>query len=196
MGKRKKMVTLEELIDEVGADATRYWMIMRSIDTSLDFDVDLAKSKADDNPVFYVQYAHARACSILRNLVKQRMDTINQKELPPVFTQDEVNHITDLTDKFDKLFEDENSYQQTKTLLIKLDSFEDVIISATKQRAPYMIAKYSQELANDFHKFYAAARVITDDKELSKQRVCLVFATKIVLNTALSLLGVQAPEAM
>ena len=67
MGKRKNMVTLEDLIDEVGVDATRYWMIIRSIDTTLDFDIELAKSKTDENPVFYVQYAHARACSIFRN---------------------------------------------------------------------------------------------------------------------------------
>ena len=196
MGKRKKMVTLEELVDEVGADATRYWMIMRSIDTALDFDVDLAKSKADDNPVFYVQYAHARACSIIRNLTKPRLDTINKKELPPIFTQEEADNITDMVENFDILFKDSDSYQQTKTLLIKLDSFEDVILSATKQRAPYMIAKYAQELANDFHKFYAVARVITDDKNLSSARVCLVRATQTILNTALKLLGVGAPESM
>ncbi len=196
MGKRKKMVTLEELVDEVGADATRYWMIMRSIDTALDFDVDLAKSKADDNPVFYVQYAHARACSIIRNLTKPRLDTINKKELTPVFTEDEVKEILDKTNNLAVLFEDDESYQQTKTLLIKIDSFEDIVLSATKQRAPYMIAKYAQELANDFHKFYSAARVITDDKELSSARVCLVIATKTILNTSLKLLGVSAPDAM
>ena len=196
MGKRKKMVTLEELVDEVGADATRYWMIMRSIDTALDFDVDLAKSKADDNPVFYVQYAHARACSIIRNLTKPRLDTINKTELPPIFTENEANNITEEIKNFDILFKDDDAYQQTKTLLIKLDAFEDIILSATKQRAPYMIAKYAQELANDFHKFYAAARVITDDKELSCARVCLVIATKTILNTSLKLLGVSAPKSM
>ena len=90
----------------------------------------------------------------------------------------------------------EEAYQQTKTLLIKLDAFEDVILAATKQRAPYMIAKYAQELANDFHKFYAVARVITDDKNLSSARVCLVIATKNILNTALKLLGVTSPEIM
>ncbi len=196
MGKRKKMVTLEELVDEVGADATRYWMIMRSIDTALDFDVDLAKSKADDNPVFYVQYAHARACSIIRNLTKPRLDTINKTELPPIFTENEANNITEEIKHFDILFKNDDAYQQTKTLLIKLDAFEDIILSATKQRTPYMIAKYAQELANDFHKFYAAARVITDDKELSRARVCLVIATKTILNTSLQLLGVSAPKSM
>ena len=78
MGKRKNMITLEDLIDEVGVDATRYWMILRSIDTTLDFDIELAKSKTDENPVFYVQYAHARACSIFRNAVNERVNTENR----------------------------------------------------------------------------------------------------------------------
>jgi len=199
MGKRKKMVTLEELVEEVGVDATRYWMIMRDINTTLDFDVDLAKSKADENPVFYVQYANARACSILRNLTKPRLDVVDKKELPALFTQEEVDEITNNAEKLEinNLWNCEaNEIAATKNIIQALDSFEDVMVAAVKNRAPYMIAKYMQELAADFHKFYSAARVITADKELTKSRVALIFAIKTVLKNAFDILGVSAPESM
>ena len=196
MGKRKKMVTLEELVDEVGVDATRYWMIMRDINTTLDFDVDLAKSKADENPVFYVQYANARACSIIRNLTKPRFNVEDKTELPPLFSEEEIVSIIENAN-FENLWNcQENEIAATKNIIQTLDSFDDVVISATKNRAPYMIAKYMQDLAADFHKFYSVARVITDDKELSKSRVALIFAIKIVLKNAFDLLGVSAPESM
>ena len=89
MGKRKNMVTLEDLIDEVGVDATRFWMAMRNIDTTLDFDIELAKTNSDENPVFYVQYAHARACSIIRNATNDRVDTESGKTISPVLTKEE-----------------------------------------------------------------------------------------------------------
>jgi len=196
MGKRKKMVTLEELVNEVGVDATRYWMIMRDINTTLDFDVDLAKSKADDNPVFYVQYANARACSILRNLVKPRLNIHDKTELPPIFTQDEVDNILTTADLNNLWTDDASEVTATKNIIQALDSFEDIVITATKNRAPYMIAKYMQELAADFHKFYSAARVITDDKEVTKARAVLIIAIKIVLKNAFDILGVSAPESM
>ena len=199
MGKRKKMVTLEELVEEVGVDATRYWMIMRDINTTLDFDVDLAKSKADENPVFYVQYANARACSILRNLTKPRIDVMDKKELPALFTQAEFEKITNNIENVDvsKLWNgEENEVRATKNIIQSLDNFEDVIISAAKNRAPYMIAKYMQDLASDFHKFYSAVRVITADKELSVARVALIFAIKTVLKNSFDIMGVSAPESM
>ena len=199
MGKRKKMVTLEELVEEVGVDATRYWMIMRDINTTLDFDVDLAKSKADENPVFYVQYANARACSILRNLTKPRLDVIDKKELPALFTEAEVAEIFEDIDNvnLNNIWNcEEKEILATKNIIQVLDSFEDVMIAAVKNRAPYMIAKYMQDLAADFHKFYSAARVITPDKELTKSRVALIFAIKTVLKNAFDILGVSAPESM
>ncbi len=199
MGKRKKMVTLEELVDEVGVDATRYWMIMRDINTTLDFDVDLAKSKADENPVFYVQYANARACSILRNLTKPRLDVMDKKELPALFTQEEFEKISKEIESIDisKLWNcEEAESKATKNIIQALDIFEDVMLSAAKNRAPYMIAKYMQDLASDFHKFYSAVRVITNDKELTIARVALIFAIKTVLKNAFDILGVSAPESM
>ena len=174
-------------------------MIMRDINTTLDFDVDLAKSKADENPVFYVQYANARACSILRNLTKPRLDVVDKKELPPLFTQDEVDEITMNAQKLDvnKLWDcEETEIAATKNIIQTIDNFEDIMIVAAKNRAPYMIAKYMQDLAADFHKFYSAARVITSDKELTKARVALIFAIKTVLKNAFDVLGVSAPEAM
>ena len=201
MGKRKKMITLEELVDDVGVDATRFWMIMRSIDTTLDFDVDLAKSSSDENPVYYVQYAHARACSILRNAVSERFDQENKTVLPPFITQEELNKI--INDGFDEntaLFlwedKDEKAALATRSLILKLESFEETVQVCAKARAPYMIARYVQELAGDFHHFYTFTRVLNVEENIMKARLALVFATKQVLFNGLSLLGVSSPESM
>lgn len=197
MGKRKKMLTLGDLIDEVGVDATRFWMIMRSIDTTLDFDVNLAKSSNDENPVFYVQYAHARACSILRAAVGERFDTENKNKLEPFFTSEELASIAQNPSAIEALsVEDEKSVASTKALIMKLEAFEETVLSAAKQRAPYMLCRYAQELAADFHHFYAFSRVLNVEPELMKSRLSLVFAFKQVLATTLGLLGVSTPESM
>lgn len=199
MGKRKKMLTLEDLIDEVGVDATRYWMIMRSIDTTLDFDVELAKSCSDENPVYYVQYAHARACSILRNAVSERFDQETKETLPPFIQKDKLEKIFNSSlDVINNLWNTENSkeIEATKNLVLKLEYFEELISNATKARAPYMIARYVQELAADFHHFYTFTRVLNVEDSLMKARLVLVYATKQVLANGLSLLGVHAPESM
>src|SRR5574344_534801 len=99
MGKRKNMVTLEDLIDEVGVDATRFWMSMRNIDTTLDFDIELAKTKSDENHVFYVQYAHARACSIIRNVTTDKIDTESGKTIPAILTEEEFKNLTENFDE-------------------------------------------------------------------------------------------------
>jgi len=202
MGKRKKMLTLEELIDEVGVDGTRFWMIMRSIDTTLDFDVDLAKSCSDENPVFYVQYAHARVCSILRTAIANRIDRENQSELPPFFQKQDL----------ELLFNKENSDRQelsylwkinsqqeidaTKALILKLESFEDVVFTAAKLRTPYLIARYTQELAKDFHHFYTFTRVLNVEENLMKARLCLIDATRQTFVNAFKIIGISAPESM
>ena len=197
MGKRKKMLTLGDLIDEVGVDATRFWMIMRSIDTTLDFDVDLAKSSNDENPVFYVQYAHARACSILRAAVAERFDTETKNKLEPFFTKNDIDTILQNPSAIEALStEDEKSIASTKALIMKLESFEETVIASVKARAPYMLCRYAQELAADFHHFYAFSRVLNVEPQLMKSRLALVFAFKQVLATTLKLLGVNAPESM
>ena len=198
MGKRKKMVTLDELVEEVGVDATRFWMLMRSIDTTIDFDIDLAKSQTDKNPVFYVQYAHARACSILRKAVEKRLDVENKVELPALFSEEEISKIQegiDISDLFSQTC-DENSKEAAKALILKLEEVKGIIEAAAKLRAPYLLCKYSQELANAFHHFYNFSRVLSDDKELSKKRLALTLCFKIILAKTLDLIGVSAPEKM
>jgi len=197
MGKRKKMLTLGDLIDEVGVDATRFWMIMRSIDTTLDFDVDLAKSSNDENPVFYVQYAHARACSILRAAVAERFDTETKEKLQSFFNTDELETIAQNPSVIEALsVEDEKSIASTKSLIMKLESFEETVLASVKARAPYMLCRYAQDLAADFHQFYAFSRVLNVEPKLMKSRLALVFAFKHVLSNTFRLLGVSAPESM
>ncbi len=192
MGKRKNMVTLEDLIDEVGVDATRFWMSMRNIDTTLDFDIELAKTKSDENPVFYVQYAHARACSILRNAIEEKINTETGETTPAPLTKAE----------FDELV---NNYsaetitptlETAKKLILKLEEYKSMIKTSAETRQVYTICRYVQELAAEFHSFYNANRVISDDKEMMKARLALVVAVKKVLNNALDILAVTAPERM
>ena len=197
MGKRKNMVTLEDLIDEVGVDATRYWMIIRSIDTTLDFDIELAKSKTDDNPVFYVQYAHARACSIFRNAKTERINVETGEKITPLFSENELDEAIMNAD-LNLLWsvDDEKSTASAKKLILKLEEFKPLILMAAKNRAPYMICKYLQELSGCFHQFYTFSRVLTDDKKLSAARLALIKSVSTVIKTALSLLAVEAPERM
>lgn len=193
MGKRKNMVTLEDLIDEVGVDATRFWMSMRNIDTTLDFDIELAKTNTDENPVFYVQYAHARACSILRHLVSERLNTETGEKTPAPMNQEE----------FDKLISEFKpeivlpTLETARKLILKLEEYKSVIKNSAESRQVYTICRYVQELASEFHSFYNANRVISDDKEMMKARISLVWAVKTVLHNALEdILAVTAPERM
>ena len=197
MGKRKNMVTLEDLIEEVGVDATRYWMIIRSIDTTLDFDIELAKSKTDDNPVFYVQYAHARACSIFRNAKTERINVETKEKIAPLFEEDELDKAIMDAD-LDLLWsvDDEKSIASARKLILKLEEFKPLILAAAKNRAPYMICKYLQEISGCFHQFYTFSRVLTEDKKLAAARLALVKSVSTVIKTSLGLLAVEAPERM
>ena len=192
MGKRKNMVTLEDLIDEVGVDATRFWMAMRNIDTTLDFDIELAKTNSDENPVFYVQYAHARACSIIRNATNDRVDTESGKAIPAVISKEDFDK---LTSNFDKNLMS-LTMKEARKLILKLEEFKSLIVSSAQTRQVYTICRYVQELASEFHSFYNSTRVITDDIELTKARLALVWAFKTVLSNALTILAVSAPERM
>lgn len=192
MGKRKNMVTLEDLIDEVGVDATRFWMAMRNIDTTLDFDIELAKTNSDENPVFYVQYAHARACSIIRNATNDRVDTESGKTIPAVISKEDFDK---LTSNFDKNLMS-LTMKEARKLILKLEEFKSLIVSSAQTRQVYTICRYVQELASEFHSFYNSTRVITDDIELTKARLALVWAFKTVISNALTILAVSAPERM
>ena len=193
MGKRKNMVTLEDLIDEVGVDATRFWMSMRNIDTTLDFDIELAKTNTDENPVFYVQYAHARACSILRHLVSEKLNTETGEKSSAPMSQTEL-------DKLIAEFKPEivlPTLDTARKLILKLEEYKSVIKNSAETRQVYTICRYVQELASEFHSFYNANRVISDDKEMMKARISLVWAVKTVLHNALEdILAVTAPERM
>lgn len=193
MGKRKNMVTLEDLIDEVGVDATRFWMSMRNIDTTLDFDIELAKTNSDENPVFYVQYAHARACSILRNAITEKINTETGEKIPAPMSEAELNDLV-------KGFKSEMvlpTIDTARHLILKLEEYKSVIKNSAETRQVYTICRYVQELASEFHSFYNANRVISDDKEMMKSRIALVWSVKTVLHNALeNILAVSAPERM
>ena len=192
MGKRKNMVTLDDLIEEVGIDATRYWMAMRNIDMTLDFDIELAKRSTDENPVFYVQYAYARVCSILRNAISEKLNTETGEKSPAPLSEAELE---DLVKNFDK-----EAFLKTadcaKSLVLKLEEFKSVIVLSAQNRTVYTICRYVQELAQEFHSFYNANRVICVDKELMKSRLALMVAIKTTLKNALDILAVSAPERM
>ena len=192
MGKRKNMVTLDDLIEEVGIDATRYWMEMRNIDMTLDFDIELAKKSTDENPVFYVQYAHARVCSILRNAINDRVNPENGETIKAPMSQSELD---DLIKNFDKNIILKTT-ETAKSLILKLEEFKSVIMLSAQNRTVYTICRYVQELAAEFHSFYNSNRVICDDVELMKSRLALMVAVKTTLKNALDILAVTAPEKM
>ncbi|QIH76879.1 arginine--tRNA ligase [Macrococcoides canis] len=165
-------ITLRDIMDEVGIDAARYFLTMRSPDSHFDFDMELAKSESSDNPVYYAQYAHARICSMLR--------------------QAKEAGITPSTDVNYALITNEKAFE----LLKRVADFESVIEQAAEHRAPHRITNYIQDLAAHFHKFYNAEKVLTDDIEKSRAHVALIEAVRITLQNALTLVGVSSPEKM
>ena len=172
MSKRTgQYVTLQELIEDVGKDAARYFFIMRNPDSHLDFDLDLAKQQSSDNPVYYVQYAHARINSIL---------TATGKAAPKAADCD----LTLLTE------------ESELELIRKIANLPTEIAYAAQELEPYRMARYATDLATLFHSFYNSCRVLTDDEALRDARVVLVNATRITLRNVLTLLGVSAPERM
>lgn len=165
-------ITLREIMDEVGIDAARYFLTMRSPDTHFDFDMELAKTQSQDNPVYYAQYAHARICSILRQAAEQGYE---------VKAGSDYSAIT---------------HEKAIELLKKVAEFVTVIEGAAEARAPHRITNYIQDLAAHFHKFYNAEKVLTDDAVKTQAHLALVDAVRITLRNALNLVGVSAPESM
>lgn len=175
MSKRSgEFVTLEDLITEVGKDAARYFFVMRSSDSHLDFDMDLAKSQSTDNPVYYIQYAHARICSILRQLSEKggQIPVTGECDLSLLKEPAEIE------------------------LIRKLVDFPVEVSEAAINMEPHRIARYAHELAGLFHSFYNSHRVMVDDQELQSARLILLKCTKTVVGRALGLLGLTAPESM
>jgi len=172
MGKRSgDFVTLRELREEVGNDAARFFYILRRSDQHLDFDLDLAKSESQDNPVYYVQYAHARLCSVFAQWGGDAARLVDIA-LAPLLSAREA------------------------TLMRTLAEFPDLVQSAARELAPHSVAFYARELAAQFHSYYNAERILVDDEALCAARLALCAAVRQVLANALSLLGVNAPEEM
>ncbi len=167
-------VTLRDLIDWSGRDAVRFFLVSRKADTEFVFDVDLALKQNDENPVFYVQYAHARICSVLAQFVERggRLDAIGSADLSRLSSPVE------------------------SALMLKLASYPAMLASAASSLAPHDVAFYLRDLAGSFHSYYGAERFLLDDAELSLARLALLAATRQVLRNALGLLGVSAPEKM
>ncbi|MGR4069889.1 arginine--tRNA ligase [Halomonas sp. LR3S48] len=168
-------VTVRDLIDEVGRDATRFFLAARRADSQLTFDIDLARSQSNDNPVYYVQYAHARVCSMLRKAKAQELGFDHDLAMVSLA----------------KLEED-----QEKAVMNRLARFPEVVAHAAACREPQQVAQYLLDLAAEFHSCYNAVKVMVDDDELRNARLALGLATRQVLRNGLDLLGVGAPEEM
>lgn len=187
MSKRTgEMITFRELIDEVGVDATRYMMLSKSSDQSIDFDIEVAKKKDASNPVYYVQYAHARICSILRKAAQARgidTDGVSVAELVEALsiTNADLSVLT---------------HESELELMRKMADFTDLVAGAARDRAPFRLTHYAQDLAALFHSFYTNCRVIGEGEQLEQARLALADSARIVLALALGLLGVSAPEHM
>lgn len=203
MGKRRKMLTLEDVVNDVGVDATRFWMVSKSPDTALDFDVDLAKSASNENPVYYVQYAHARCSSILRNALKPTQTS--DEPVKPFITEAELQQLktAPTLDMLAPLFEADASWDDgektlgdIRELIMMLDRLDDVVIHAAHSRSPHGVARYAQDISAQFHSVYNQCRMLSDDPKLTKARLALVLAFQRVLAQALDLLGVSAPDSM
>ncbi len=164
-----KTITLMELVDEIGVNATRYFFSSHSLDTSMDLNIDLALKQSNENPVYYIEYANARICSILKKY--HRKANLHD------------NYLT---------LQSEDTY----SILNKLIEFEDVVISSAKKEAPHLIANYVYELATLFHSFYAKEQIITDNEKDTEEKINLLLAVQIVIQNALDLLGIIPREEM
>ena len=166
-------VTLRELIDEVGRDATRFFLVSRKADTEFVFDIDLATSQSEENPVYYVQYAHARLCSVLAQY--QSAGALPGAEGADLSVLDSPRELA---------------------LLARLDEYPLALAHAAEELSPHLVSFYLRELAGDFHSYYNAERMLVDDERLKHARIALASAVKQILGNGLALLGVSAPEKM
>lgn len=187
MSKRTgEMVTFQELIDEVGVDATRYLMLSKSADQAIDFDIEVAKKQDSSNPVYYVQYAHARICSILRKAGEARGMNVESAGIEEIVAELGLDGI-DLSPL---------AHESELALMRKMADFSDLVSGAARDRAPFRLTHYAQELAGLFHSFYGNCHVLGEEECVEKARLALVDSARIVLALSLDLLGVSAPERM
>ena len=168
-------VTLRDLIEEVGRDATRYFLVARAPSSQLTFDIDLALSQSNDNPVYYIQYAHARACSVMRRLAELGLDW------QPADALEALNQLRE---------------EHETALLRRLDRYPEVVLGAARQCEPHTLANYLRDLAGEFHTWYNAHKMLVEDKPLRDARLALSAAVRQVIANGLDLLGVSAPQEM
>ena len=168
-------VTLRELREEVGNDAARFFYVMRKCEQHMDFDLDLAKSQSNDNPMYYIQYAHARICSVMRQLAEKKIHH------DATLGAASVNQLTE---------------SHETALITQLGAYPEIVEKAALSEEPHLLCHYLRELANDLHTYYNAHQFITDDAGLRNARLNLILATRQVLKNGLKLLGVSAPETM
>ncbi|HEX5122567.1 MAG TPA: arginine--tRNA ligase, partial [Rhodanobacteraceae bacterium] len=168
-------LTLRDLIDEVGRDATRYFLIARKADSQLIFDIDLARAQTNDNPVYYIQYAHARVASVMRQLAERGM------------AWDRANGLAQLS-RLDS--------ETEQALMVELSRYPEVVEAAGQNLEPHLIANYLRELAAAFHMYYNTNQFLVDDAAIRDARLTLANATRQVLANGLDLLGISAPESM
>jgi arginyl-tRNA synthetase len=174
MSKRAgEFVSMRELIDDVGVDVAKYFFLMRRANSPLDFDLTLARKQSDENPVYYVQYAHARVASVVR--------FSEERGAAAAMGRSDTARLVE---------------PQERALMVHLTHFPATVAGAAEAREPHRITTYAQELATAFHQFYHACRIVGEDPALSAARLDLARATQVVLRNALTLLGVGAPSSM
>ena len=172
--RKANFVTLDQLIDEVGADVTRYFFLMRGMNSHLNFDITLAKTQSDENPVFYIQYAHARICSIIALAQSKEINT--------------SSHSAEIIINLVK--------EEEKDLIKEITLFPEILQNCAESLEPHRLVNYLFDLAGTFHKFYTECRVISDDLKITRARIALIDATRIVIANALAVLGISAPDRM
>ncbi len=202
MSKRRgTVVTLAEVMDEVGVDAVRYYLAESNPQNPINFDLELAKQTSRENPAFYIQYAHARCCAILRRALEPRVNSDTGAEEPPTVSQAEWRQWCDLykssTEVFAPIFEeDPEIFAHQKNLIMRLQDLPEEVEEAAATRSPGRLARYAFDVANDLQKFYEVCRVITADAAVTRARLGLIVATRQVLANVLGIIGVTAPERM
>jgi len=170
-----QFVTLRQLRKEIGSDAARFFYVLRKCEQHMDFDLDLAKSRSNDNPLYYIQYAHARVCSVFRQLEEKKLSYDQTSGL---------QQLSKLTEKHEQ------------ALLSSLSRYPEVLEAAALNHEPHQLAHYLRELANDYHTYYNAHQFLVDDSDLRQARLTLILSVKQVIANGLELLGVSAPESM
>jgi arginyl-tRNA synthetase len=170
--RKANFITLDELIDEVGADVVRYFFLMRGIGSHLNFDLKLAKEQSDENPVYYLQYAHARIASIIRLAESKGVDVNRSYDLSLLTQPEEIS------------------------LIKLLSEFPDMVESCAITYEPHRLTEYLHDVAGSYHKFYHEHRVVGEDLKITAARITLCLATKTVLANGFAILGINAPEKM